>query len=184
MTKPDLPVLTGIIVKLRPPRPEDTAARLRLGNHAEIIRMYGGSAEVRAMTVDGASQWVRNLMDQDYAWIIEVDGELVGLIRLDRVDLRDRRASLAVGIEDPKRLGQGIGTHAIRLVQEFAFNSLKLHRLSVRVASYNNRAIRAYEKCGFVIEGRERESALVDDEWYDDLMMGVLDREYLHTSSR
>ena len=179
MIKPDLPLLTGTFVKLRPPRPDDTALRLRLGSDAEIIRMYGGShVDVRPMTVEGAARWVQRLMDQDYAWIIEAAGELIGHIRLDRVDLRDRRASLALGIDDPTQLGQGFGTQTIRLVQEFAFNSLKLHRLSVRVVSCNHRAIRAYEKCGFVVEGREREGAFVDGEWFDDVMMGILDREY------
>jgi RimJ/RimL family protein N-acetyltransferase len=179
MTKPSLPLLVDATLKLRAPKPDDALARLRLGRDAEIIRMYGGSrADIRPMTMEEASRWVDALMSQDYTWVIENAGELAGHIRLDRVDFRDRRASLAVGIDDPTLLGKGIGTRAIMLVQEFAFRSLKLHRLSVRVVSFNLRAIRAYEKCGFVIEGTEREAAFVDSEWYDDLMMGILDREY------
>ena len=60
----------------------------------------------------------------------------------------------------------------------YAFNVLKLHRLSVRVLEYNARAIRAYRKCGFVVEGREREAAFVDGVWHDDIMMGLLSNEY------
>jgi RimJ/RimL family protein N-acetyltransferase len=89
-----------------------------------------------------------------------------------------RRASLAVGIEDKSQLGIGLGTEAIALVLEYAFRVLKLHRLSVRVIEYNARAIRAYRKCGFVVEGTEREAALVDGIWHDDIMMGMLDSEY------
>ena len=40
--------------------------------------------------------------------------------------------------------------------------------LSVRVVAYNSRAIHAYEKCGFRVEGREREAAFVDGQWHDD----------------
>jgi RimJ/RimL family protein N-acetyltransferase len=61
----------------------------------------------------------------------------------------------------------------------YAFSDLKLHRISVRVIDYNSRAIRACQKCGFTIEGREREAALVDGRWYDDVMMAILDREYM-----
>jgi len=43
---------------------------------------------------------------------------------------------------------------------------------------YNVRAIRAYEKCGFAVEGREREAALVDGSCHDDVIMGILDREF------
>ena len=66
---------------------------------------------------------------------------------------------------------------------EYAFNVLKLHRLSVRVVEYNTRAIRAYQKCGFVVEGREREAAFVDGIWHDDVVMGIVDREYMEIRS-
>jgi RimJ/RimL family protein N-acetyltransferase len=46
------------------------------------------------------------------------------------------------------------------------------------VVDYNLRAIGAYQKCGFVVEGREREAAFVDGIWHDDVMMAILDREY------
>jgi RimJ/RimL family protein N-acetyltransferase len=178
MSNLDLPVLRGARVTLRRPRPEDAAARLRLGTDAEIFRMYGGSrADMRPMTEDAAKRWVQRLLEQNYAWVIEAE-QLIGQIRLHRVDLRDRRASLAIGIEDPARLGIGLGAEAIALVLEYAFNALELHRVSVRVVDYNARAIRAYRKCGFVVEGREREAAFVDGAWHDDVMMAILDREY------
>jgi Acetyltransferase (GNAT) domain len=95
---------------LAPPRPEDYEARLRFGTDTEIIRMYGGSSDdVRSTTAEAARRWVQGLLEQDYAWVIEV-GTPIGQIRLDRVDLRDRRASLAVGIEDRTLLGIGLAT--------------------------------------------------------------------------
>ncbi|MCY1382901.1 hypothetical protein D9M69_709710 [compost metagenome] len=58
-----------------------------------------------------------------------------------------------------------------------AFGELALHRVSLRVLAFNERAIASYRKCGFSIEGREREAALVDGEWRDDIMMGILAHE-------
>jgi RimJ/RimL family protein N-acetyltransferase len=156
--------------------------RLRLGTDAEIFRMYGGSrGDLHPMTEETAKLWVRRLFDQEYAWIIEA-GSLIGQIRLDPIDLRERRASLRVGIDDKNLLGVGLGTEAIGLVLDYAFNVLKLHRISVRVIAYNLRAIRAYQKCGFLVEGKEREAAFVDGMWYDDVMMAILDREYCGAS--
>jgi RimJ/RimL family protein N-acetyltransferase len=178
MSNLSLPVLAGKRVTLRRACPDDYEARLKLGTDAEIVRMYGGGRDdVRPMTEEAAKRWVQGLLEQDYAWVIEV-GTPIGQIRLDRVDLRDRRANLAIGIEDPAQLGLGLGTEAIAIVLEYAFNVLKLHRVSVRVVEYNRRAIRAYQKCGFVVEGREREAAFVDGMWHDDVMMGMLDREH------
>jgi RimJ/RimL family protein N-acetyltransferase len=178
MSNLELPILKGEQVILRRPRKEDFEARLKLGTDAEIIRMYGGNrSDVRPMTEEAAKRWVQGLLDHDHAWVIETRG-LIGHIRLDRVDLRDRRASLAIGIEDTAQLGIGLGPQAIVLVLEYAFNVLALHRVSVRVVDYNLRAIRAYQKCGFVLEGREREAAFVDGIWHDDLMMAILDKEF------
>ena len=168
----------GQTVTLRRPRLDDVEARINLGSDAEIIRMYGGNrSDVGPMTEQTAMRWVHQLVDHDYAWIIEAGG-LIGQIRLDHGDLRDKRASLAIGIEDRGKIGIGLGTEALVLVLGYAFDVLKLHRLSVRVVDYNSRAIRAYQKCGFVVEGREREAACVDGAWHDDVMMAILDREY------
>ena len=64
------------------------------------------------------------------------------------------------------------------MVLSHAFGTLRLHRVDLRVLSYNERAIRCYRACGFIEEGRERESARVGKAWYDDIIMGVLAREY------
>jgi RimJ/RimL family protein N-acetyltransferase len=178
MSSNSLPTLKGKRVTLRRPSEDDFQARLKLGADAEIFRMYGGNlSDLCPMTEDAAKRWVQRLVDQDYAWIIEA-GSLIGQIRLYQVDVRDTRASLSIGIEDASQLGKGLGSEAIALALGYAFNVLGLHRVSVRVVDYNLRAIRAYRKCGFVIEGREREAAFVDGIWHDDLMMGILDREY------
>lgn len=174
---PDLPTLSASGLVLRLPREDDVAARLALGRDPDIQRMYGASrSEIAPLTEAGARRWVESIARHGHAWIIDAGG-LVGHIRLDRIDARDRRASLAIGIDDPARLGKGIGTAALRLVRDYAFGPLGLHRLSLRVLADNERAIRAYRRCGFRIEGRERESALIDGHWHDDLIMGLLAHE-------
>jgi len=172
--------LKGRNVELRPASSEDVDARLSLGNHAEIIEMFGVSRQdVKPLTRDGACQWLQKLIGNPNAWIIEVRGRLVGEIRLDNLDYNDRRASMAVGIFDPELLGKGLGSESIHLVLQHAFTHLRLHRIGTRVLAYNTRAIRAHEKCGFVVEGREREAAFVNDAWHDDVMMGLLETEFL-----
>jgi RimJ/RimL family protein N-acetyltransferase len=92
MSDASLPALAGKRITRRP-REEDFEARLRLGNNAEIFRVYGGNrGDLRPMTEETAKQWMGRLLGHDYAWIIEV-GALIGNVRLDRVDLRDKAGS-------------------------------------------------------------------------------------------
>jgi RimJ/RimL family protein N-acetyltransferase len=71
-----------------------------------------------------------------------------------------------------------LGTEAIRAIAEFCFDTLGLHKLSMRVLAFNIRAIRAYEHVGFVREGLERESALIGGTWHDDVIVGLLKRDF------
>ena len=49
---------------------------------------------------------------------------------------------------------QGFGTDAVRTLVEYAFRSMRLSRVYLRVFTSNVRAIRCYEKVGFRKEGR------------------------------
>lgn len=170
----EVPRLVGANVVLRAPKDADVEDRLELGIVPEIQRMYGVIAAEEPLSRDQVEAWFDALSDHPHGWIIEVAGRAVGTARIDNMVAADARASLAIGIDDPNLLGQGLGTEAIELLLQHAFVSLRLHRLSVRVLEYNARAIRAYERCGFVVEGREREAALVGDERFDDVLMGIL----------
>jgi len=55
-----------------------------------------------------------------------------------------------------------------------ALGALDLHRVELEYYSFNLRAARAYEKAGFVEEGRRRDALRYDDEWYDAVVMSVL----------
>ncbi len=168
------PILRGPRLTLRPPSEADIDVRLQLGNDPDIHRLYGGSqADLRPLTSADAAGWFRRLAADPHGWAIE-HGRLIGEIRLHTINPSDRRASLAIGIADATALGQGLGTEAIGLVVDHAFGAMGLHRLAVRVLAFNERAVRAYQRCGFRVEGREREAALIDGAWHDDLIMGLL----------
>lgn len=172
------PVLTGHGIVLRPPKDGDVETRLAFGRDAEIHRMYGGSAaSAPPYGRADARAWANSIAEHPAAWIIDHNGA-IGEVRLDNINRSDRRASLAIGIFDPQRLGRGLGTAATKLVLAHAFGALGLHRVSLRVLDFNERAIASYRKCGFSIEGREREAGLIDGEWHDDIMMGILAHEF------
>lgn len=173
-----VPVLSGALVLLRSPRPTDVAERLALGNDPGIMRMFGADPTGwPPITEAKAAYWVEEIASHPHAWVIEHEGRLLGLSRLDALDRNDARARLTIGLYDPAKLGMGLGRDAVRTLMRHAFGTLGLHRLSLRVVAYNTRAIRCYQACGFVVEGREREAALVGGERHDDVMMGVLARE-------
>lgn len=176
MTMP-IPELRSDRIVLRRPVPRDVETRLGLGRHKQIVEAYGGTFDPAAsFERSHAEAAIRFIEQQDYAWVIDA-GQFIGHIRLHGISRQDKRAALAIGIDDPSCLGKGYGTEAIRLVLAYAFSGL-FHRIGLRVLANNARAIACYRKCGFVEEGREREAAFVNGGWQDDVIMGLLDREF------
>jgi RimJ/RimL family protein N-acetyltransferase len=179
MRLPDpLPTLQTQRLQMRRPRSSDITDRLALGRDPEIYRMFGADiSKLAAFTMENAVAWVDSIANHPAAWVIEHKDRAIGEIMITNPVDSDRRAGLAIGILDPNCLGQGLGTEAVAEVTRFCFGALQLHRLSIRVLAFNERAIRAYEKIGFQREGLEREAAHVGDAWVDDVMMGLLARD-------
>ena len=174
----DYTELVGARVRLRRAVESDAHDRVANGRHTEILRMYGAEdPDPAPYTLEQSLVWVEGMASDPLAWVIEHEGRCVGDARLHSVREQDSKATYAIGLQSPDVLGRGLGTEATRLVLDHAFGSVGLNRLSLRVLAFNERAIRCYLRCGFAIEGRERQSARIGDTWYDDIMMGALASE-------
>ncbi|MFC4619326.1 GNAT family N-acetyltransferase [Camelliibacillus cellulosilyticus] len=106
-------------------------------------------------------------------------GKPIGITSLIEIDWANRHAEGVIDIGDKNYWGKGYGTEALGLLLELAFCELNLHRISLRVFSFNERAIKSYQKLGFVIEGVQKEVIFRNGEWHDVHFMGLLQRHYL-----
>jgi RimJ/RimL family protein N-acetyltransferase len=67
---------------------------------------------------------------------------------------------------------------ALEAVIDFAFDTLKLHRIEADVDTQNTGSLGILEKLGFKREGLFRERWFVYDEWQDSVMLGLLKRDW------
>jgi RimJ/RimL family protein N-acetyltransferase len=107
------------------------------------------------------------------------DEHIIGEISLDGVQWQHGECFIGVGIGNREDWGQGYGTDAMRIILRYAFEELNLERVSLNVFSYNQRAIRVYEKLGFKHEGVLRESLHRDHQYSDMIYLGILRSEWL-----
>lgn len=135
------------------------------GTHAtftrEQITAYLGS---RAQAHDRA----------DWAIVRCEDNAFIGEVVFNDLDVDNRSLAMRMSLNSPLLFGQGYGTEALRAVVAHAFDDVGMHRISLEVFSFNPRARRAYEKCGFAVEGRYREALRWDGRWHDVIVMGIL----------
>ena len=105
--------------------------------------------------------------------------KLIGSLAFTNVDWRNRSSEFGIMIGDKAYWDQGYGTEAVRLLVKHGFNTLNLNRIFLHVFENNPRAIRAYEKAGFVHEGKLRQAEFKDGIYIDILVMSILKDEFL-----
>lgn len=75
----------------------------------------------------------------------KMDGQFLGFTALNMPIARNRDADFSVGIVETE-WGKGYGTEATRWLVDYGFRGLNLHRISLTVASTNDRAVSVYKK--------------------------------------
>jgi RimJ/RimL family protein N-acetyltransferase len=174
-----IPTLQGERITLREKIPSDRDDYLANAGQAEASWGFGGNKkDVRPKTPEEADRWMLGRPGW-LTWTIALkDGRRIGSISFHNIVESDRNAMLAIGISSADDMDHGYGSEAIKLLLAHGFTAMNLHRVDLRVLTRNKRAIRAYEKCGFVPEGIKRENGFIDGKWEDDLIMSILEHEF------
>jgi len=102
----------------------------------------------------------------------------IGNVKLGPISWIHRCATFGIMIGDRDYWGKGFGAEASRLMVEYGFYKLNLHRIDLGVFAEHDAAVRCYEKIGFKIEGRMREDLFQGGEYKDRVWMGLLRSEY------
>ena len=110
--------------------------------------------------------------------VLKGSDRLIGSIGLRNVDPVGRSATFGIIIGDLNYHNQGYGTKATKLVLKFAFQELNLNRVELSVFGNNWRAIRVYQKVGFVNEGCLRQAAYRNGQYQDEYRFAILREEW------
>jgi len=132
-------------------------------------------------------------MDDEVAWyeaqqkdpntlnlaiILNHNHKHIGSIGLSEINHRTQQAQLGIAIGEKQYWGQGYGREAIKLLLEFGFLELNLHRIALQVDASHIAAQHCYQHCGFVEEGRLRDAIFRRGQFEDQLIMSILRPEF------
>ncbi|WP_433251097.1 GNAT family N-acetyltransferase [Streptosporangium sp. CA-135522] len=169
------PVLSGERVTLRPVGPEHVEGLWELVNDPEVTRLTGSHGVIDR----GAAEiWYGSRGEHDDRLDLAIctteDDDYVGEVVLNDLDAHNLSCNLRIALVGARAFGRGYGAEAIRLVLDHAFATTELHRVSLEVFDFNDRAAHVYRKVGFVEEGVRRDALRWEGEWHDAIMMSVL----------
>lgn len=177
-----MPYLIGKRVMLREYRQEDFAAIRKWVNDRATTRYLSAIfwyPQTESDTNDFLGRVMHSAPNAAYFVIADAkDQSYIGQLDIFDIDWKLRLGRLGIVIGSDEMRGRGVGTEALGLLQNYAFGVLGLERLELEVYTGNARAIRCYEKAGFVHEGTRRHAAMVDGKYADVGVMSVLREEW------
>jgi RimJ/RimL family protein N-acetyltransferase len=100
----------------------------------------------------------------------------------DNIDSMHGLAEFSIFIGEHDCWGKGYGTETTILMLDYGFTLLGLHNITLRVDSYNERAIRAYRRAGFKEFGRRREVWRRGERRFDVVSMDCLASEFTQST--
>lgn len=133
------------------------------------------------MTLQDEEEWFesmrKNQNTANFAVRALDDNRLLGTCSAMLIHWQARHCMVGIAMGEGAQ-GQGYGTDAMRVLLRYIFLEMNMNRAALEVFSYNERAIRSYEKVGFTQEGVLREMLYRDGVYYDMLVMSILRREW------
>ena len=173
-------------VRLRAFREDDLKNSVAWLNNPAVTRYL---LHMRPWSLVEEKAWLDRVMKNEdrsmVTFVVETtDGEYVGSTGLAHIDPRNRSAEAGIVIGRPEEWGRGLGTDAMKALLRHGFEELNLHRVALRVYTFNERAIRSYQKLGFTEEGRLRQAMFRHGAWHDVIIMSILQPEFFEKHGR
>jgi len=175
-------IIYGKRVRLRSVERSDLEQFIKWVNDPEVT---AGLTLFLPMSSVDEEKWFESAMQrpqEQKPLVIDMkDGEnwrLIGNSSYFDFDWIARAAEVGIMIGDKTIWNKGFGTEVMMLLLRHGFATLNLNRVYLRVYAENKRAIRTYEKAGFVHEGRMRQAVYKHGKYNDVLFMSVLHEEW------
>lgn len=150
----------------------------------EFALQWGGPSFIYPLTYEQLQNYIINantLESTKYIFkVVELsNNETIGHISLgnvDRINECARVGKVLVGSNGAR--GKGYGTQMINIILKFAFEELKLRKVTLGVFDFNHSAIKCYEKVGFRKEGFLCDARKIGDEYWNLIEMGMSRSEW------
>ena len=170
-----LPIIEGEGVILRPITPDDTPQIVCWRNRESVRRNF---IFREPFTAEMHTRWLNTKVASgevvQYIILDKATGQSVGSVYFRDIDRKNRSAEYGIFIGEESARGKGLGSETARIFTDFGFETLGLHRISLRLLAGNTQAENSYENAGYRREGVFRDMVLLDGVYRDVIFMARL----------
>ncbi|KAJ53587.1 RimJ/RimL family protein N-acetyltransferase [Clostridium tetanomorphum] len=171
----------GEKIKLRAYKREDIPLAYEYMNDSELKRLLGNKIPY-PMILEEEERWFENLINSENSYDFAIEdlksGKYIGGCGINQINWLNRIATIGIFIGDKNYWGKGYGTDVINTLVKFIFEQMNMNKVKLKVFSFNERAKKCYEKCGFRLEGVLRQELFRDGKYNDEYIMSILFEEW------
>ncbi len=105
--------------------------------------------------------------------VLKSNKEIIGILMIFNYDKISNQAEIGY-VFNKEYWNMGYGTETLEVIIDFAFNSLKIHKLVAKVVEGNIGSCRILEKNNFMLEGKLRDHFYIENKYYNGLLYGII----------
>lgn len=150
-------------------------------NDPDVCRYnsHGDSLYTREMAEAYISSVSNNPAYAVFAICLKENDHHIGNIALQQISQKNQSAEFAILLGNPSTYGKGIGYEAAKLLMEYGFMTLKLHRLYCGTHTQNSGMRNLALKLGMKLEGVRRDAIFKNNQFADIVEYGILYDDYI-----
>jgi len=156
-------------------------------NDAREIHNYASDEEVSRFigwnlmnTLHETTEHIETMVKRELAGthlyasiVLKSTQEIIGTAMIFNFDQEAKKAEIGY-VFHRDHWGRGYGTECVALMNDFAFETLNLHKLHASVVEENLGSARILEKNGYVLEGKLKDHFFIEEKYYHALLFGKI----------
>jgi UDP-4-amino-4,6-dideoxy-N-acetyl-beta-L-altrosamine N-acetyltransferase len=164
--------LIGPKIYLVPISDMDTENIIKWRNNKNVKTYFLFQSQI---TINTHKEWMEKIVNtgkaRQFIIYVKKSDKPVGSVYLRDIDTQYEKAEFGIFIGEDEARGKGYGSEAAELVCNYGFQTLKLHKIFLRVFADNTNAIHSYERAGFEKEAYLKDEVKINSKFRDIVLM-------------
>ena len=150
----------------------------------EVMKYIGREEYLTSISFDEVEKYIYSLWEDKYnefyAVHLKDTNKFIGTTKINFINdsgLKTKTADIGIMIGDRNYWGKGLAKDILFTISSYCFSNLGLRKLTSGAFKDNVAVVKAFEKIGYKKEACLREKVLIQDQYYDQILLGCFRNE-------
>lgn len=156
------------MIRLRPLKRRDCESIVLWLQEERQFSMWSMGTFHYPLTIAQLEDYMVQVEREEDAWsmaALDKEGRLVGHFAVRKANYQENCAYLGFIVVDPEQRGKGFGKEMVTMAVRYAFEVMKVNKVTLNVIEENRAALACYLSIGFQVKERIEQKNLGGESW-------------------